>query len=259
MAPYYLFFCCGCQGDMSSHYDSTLNLPFACLSISCFCLNRNTCVHWTGLCRGACCDNHVSGDGKDHHQADVRLPEELHLWRRLWLCTGGIRLGPPRPQSWAGTQVRHPSLSGHISSDGTLGHMLTKCFISWCSFLSDTDRPHRIKLNHSEELNIWLRACDVMNENFFVTLCVKSCDVMSDFLCVTLCVKSCDVMSEKSCDIMRWLWHYKLDDQRIMSQFSSLWHYALLWHYWLEQGLLKGTGRRKRCSLMLSDAYFAAC
>ena len=53
--------------------------------------------------------------------------------------------------------------------------------------------------------NFWLRACDVMNENIFVTLCVKSCDVMSENFFVTLCVKSCDVMSEKSCDIMRWL------------------------------------------------------
>ena len=87
----------------------------------------------------------------------------------------------------------------------------------------------------------WLRACDVMNENIFVTLCVKSCDVMSENFFVTLCVKSCDVMSEKSCDIMRWLWHYKLDDQRIMSQFSSLWHYALLLHYWLEQALSTGS------------------
>lgn len=66
-------------------------------------LKRDTCDHWISLCRGACCDSHVSGDGEDHHQTDVRLPEELHLWRWLWLCSGRICLGSPRPQSWAGT------------------------------------------------------------------------------------------------------------------------------------------------------------
>ncbi len=111
-----------------------------------FC-NRKTCVHWSGLCRGACCDSHVSGDGKDHHQADVRLPEELNLWWWLWMCTGGICLGSPRPQSWAGTQVQPPSLSTYMNSTCTQLCSHSECFSSMCLFLSGTARLYRIELD----------------------------------------------------------------------------------------------------------------
>lgn len=87
-----------------SHFSYSILLSFL-YSNTLSLLDRNTCVHWSVLCRGACCDSHVSGDGEDHHQADVRFPEELHLWWWLWMRTGGIRLGSPRPQSWAGTLI----------------------------------------------------------------------------------------------------------------------------------------------------------
>ena len=58
-------------------------------------------------------------------------------------------------------------------------------------------------------IDVWLSF--LFRNYIFVTLCAKSCDVMSETFFVTLCVKSCDVMSEKSCDIMRWLWHYELE------------------------------------------------
>lgn len=88
------------------------NIP----NYSCLCFpGRGTCVHRGDKCRGACSGSHVAGDGEDHHQAHVWLPEELHFRWRLWMCAGGIRVGPPGPQSWAGTSVGRPSrrLSTH--------------------------------------------------------------------------------------------------------------------------------------------------
>lgn len=71
--------------------------------------DRGTCVHRGDQCRGACSGSHVAGDGEDHHQAHVWFPEELHVRWRLWMCSGGIRVGPPGPKSWAGMSVRRPS------------------------------------------------------------------------------------------------------------------------------------------------------
>lgn len=71
--------------------------------------DRGACVHQGEPCRGACSGSHVAGDGEDHHQAHVWLPEELYFWWWLWMCAGGVCVGPPRPQSWAGTSVKQPS------------------------------------------------------------------------------------------------------------------------------------------------------
>lgn len=42
------------------------------------------------------------GDGAQNEQARLRVPEELHVRRRLWLCPGGVRLGAPGPAAGAG-------------------------------------------------------------------------------------------------------------------------------------------------------------
>lgn len=109
------------------------HVPFFCLfpySALFFFLDRETCDLSISLCRGACCDSHVSGDGEDHHQADVRLPEELHLWRWLWMCSGGIRLGSPRPQSGAGT--RTSSAASFCKSQIFIRHTDTHSLPSLC-------------------------------------------------------------------------------------------------------------------------------
>lgn len=48
------------------------------------------------------CNSYASGDGEDSHEAHVWLPEEFDFWRRLRLCFGGVCLGPPWPEAWAG-------------------------------------------------------------------------------------------------------------------------------------------------------------
>lgn len=107
---------------------------------------RGTCVHWGVLCIGACSGSHVAGDGEDHHQAHVRLPEKLHFWWRLWVCTGGVRVGPPRPQSWAGTSAERASRRFSTRSRFTF-HRQSASLANSHSALTQSDC---IKLHRSE-------------------------------------------------------------------------------------------------------------
>lgn len=76
-----------------------------------FCSCRKICVHCK--CRRedrSCSDSHARRDGEDGHKADVRLPEELDVRRWLWVCAGGVRLGPTRTQTRTGIGLSSLSL-----------------------------------------------------------------------------------------------------------------------------------------------------
>ena len=52
--------------------------------------------------RGACRALGAGPAGKDDDEAGIRLPETLHLWRRLGLCLRGVLMGPTWAQARTG-------------------------------------------------------------------------------------------------------------------------------------------------------------
>lgn len=77
------------------------------------------------VCAGGACRAFSSRPaGKDDDEAGIRLSETLHLWWRLGLRLGGVRMGPTWDQARTGT------VTEQNGTDAKSGHKLTQCTCS---------------------------------------------------------------------------------------------------------------------------------